>query len=162
MTHGSVRCLILACGNTLREDDGVGPWIGAWAEARFRNDDRVSVISRHQWTPELAFDIWEADSVLFIDCAASSTPGQVRIAPVTLGRETSGLDTHHVDGATLLSLSNELYGSLPRTALQLTIGAGSLKLREGFSEAVMSTLSEACRLLEDTVLDLVSASDQRK
>ena len=162
MTPSPVRCLILACGNTLREDDGVGPWIGAWAEARFRNDDRVRAISRHQWTPELAFDISEAGSVLFIDCAADSTPGLVRIVPVSLGRETSGLDTHHVGAATLLSLSNELYGSLPRSALQLTIGAGSLELRDGFSEAVISALSEACRMLEETVLQLISASDQRK
>lgn len=162
MTLAPVRCLILACGNTLREDDGVGPWMGAWAEARFRNDDRVSVISRHQWTPELAFDISESGSVLFIDCAANSTPGLVRIASVTSGDEASGLDTHHVGAAKLLSLSNELYGSLPRSALQLTIGAGSLELREGFSEEVVSALSEACRLLEDTVLQLISASDQRK
>ena len=54
MNSSPVRCLLLACGNTLRSDDGVGPWLAAWAEERFRTEARVSILSRQQWTPELA------------------------------------------------------------------------------------------------------------
>ncbi len=50
----TARCLILACGNTLRSDDGVGPTLAAWAEERFREQPNVRVISRQQWTPDLA------------------------------------------------------------------------------------------------------------
>jgi Ni,Fe-hydrogenase maturation factor len=40
MTPTQARCLILACGNTLRGDDGVGPWLAEWAEKRFREESQ--------------------------------------------------------------------------------------------------------------------------
>jgi len=156
------RCLILACGNTLREDDGVGPWLAAWAEERFADEPLVRVLSRQQWTPELAEDIAGAESVVFIDCAVSAEPGSIQVAPVEPGGEAPGLATHHFGAAELLALSKELYGSLPRISLLLTIGAGSLALREGFSEAVNAALPEACDCLERSVRAMISDLNQRK
>ena len=66
------RCLILGCGNTLRGDDGVGPWLCAWAERRLCSEPGVRVIARQQWTPELAEDVAAADAVVFIDCSIES------------------------------------------------------------------------------------------
>ncbi|MDE3188260.1 MAG: hydrogenase maturation protease [Acidobacteriota bacterium] len=152
MTSSPARCVILACGNTLREDDGVGPWLAAWAEARFQSVPDLRILSQQQWTPEFAEDAARAESVIFIDCSAESAPGQVRLAPVAPADEPPGLATHHMGAAQLLSLGSQLYNSLPHTALLLTIGAGSLELREGFSDAVRDALPHACRLLEDTVL----------
>jgi len=156
------RCLILACGNTLREDDGVGPFLAARAEQRFAELDSVRVICRQQWTPELAEDIAGAESVLFIDCAANAEPGSVQVTLVEPGGEAPGVATHHFGAAELLSLTRELYCNLPRTSLLLSIGAGSLELREGFSEAVQSALPEAFRVLETTVCDLLNSPNYRK
>ncbi len=36
MNQTPIQCLILACGNTLREDDGVGPFLAQWAEEHWR------------------------------------------------------------------------------------------------------------------------------
>jgi hydrogenase maturation protease len=152
------RCLILACGNTLREDDGVGPWLAQWAEEHFSADPHVRVLSRHQWTPELAEDISRAESVLFIDCATNIAPGSVQVTPVSPSSGTTGVGTHQVGAAQLLSLSRELYDVHPRNSLLLTIGAGSLELRERFSDAVTAALPEACRQLESTVQQLIHAS----
>jgi hydrogenase maturation protease len=156
------QCLILACGNTLREDDGVGPWLAAWAEERFACEFSVHVVSRQQWTPELAEEIAGAQSVVFIDCAANAQPGSVQLAPVEAGGEAPGLATHHFGAAELLSLSKDLYGSVPRTSLLLTIGAGSLELRESFSEAVNAALPEACDCLERSVRAMITELNQRK
>lgn len=145
------RCLILACGNTLREDDGVGPWLAEWAEQRFGSTAGLRVISRLQWTPELAEDIAQAEGVLFIDCARDSEPGVVRIAKVEQGGDEGGIGTHHLDARGLLRLADEFYGARPRTSLLLTIGAGSTELREGFSELVEKALPEACALLKNAV-----------
>ena len=71
----TARCLVLACGNTLRSDDGVGPKLAAWAEERFRENPEVRVISRQQWTPDLAEDIAGADSVLFVDASVKPPAG---------------------------------------------------------------------------------------
>ena len=151
MNSAPVRCLILACGNTLRGDDGVGPWLAAWAEERFKAELAVRALSRQQWTPDLAEDVAEAGSVVFIDCSVESSPGQVRIHPVEPADVGPGLASHHVGAAELLALSQELYDSLPREAVLLTVGAGSTELGETFSEPVSDALPEACDLLERTV-----------
>lgn len=157
LKRNPIPCLILACGNTLREDDGVGPWLGQWAEERFGSEVGVRVISRHQWTPELAEEIAHAEFVIFVDCATDIDPGAVRIRPVEKHHGAAGLSTHHVGAAQLLWLSKELYGWVPRTSLLLTIGAGSLELREGFSDAVKAALPDACKVLEEEVLRLLAS-----
>jgi hydrogenase maturation protease len=152
MTHPQAQCLILACGNTLRGDDGVGPWLAGWAERRFVSQVAVRVIALQQWTPELAEDVAHAQSVLFIDCSFASPPGSIKlmhVEPATGGR---GLATHHQGAPELLALGQELYNSLPLNALLLTIGAGSTELGEEFSAAVNKALPEACRLVEETVV----------
>jgi len=156
MTQQKARCLILACGNTLRSDDGVGPWLAEWAEDRFRSDPEVLVLARQQWTPDLAEDIAHANSVLFIDCSVDSTPGSVEIAAVEPAASPQGFATHHQGAPQLLALARELYGSLPANAQLLTIGAGATELGEVFSDAVIDALPEACSLLEETVLRLMA------
>ena len=155
MTNIQARCLILACGNTLRGDDGVGPWLAEWAEKRFASEAGLRVLSRQQWTPELAEEIARAESVLFLDCSVDSAPGSVALAPVEPSSAKQGLATHHQGAPELLALARELYNSLPRNSLLLTIGAGSTELGEQFSDAVSASLPAACRLIEETVLRLL-------
>jgi hydrogenase maturation protease len=152
MTQHQPRCLILACGNTLRGDDGVGLWLAEWAERRFADQPGVRVIASFQWTPDLAEDVARADSVLFIDCSVDSAPGSIKLTPVEPAAAGEGLATHHQDAAELLALARDLYNSLPRNAQLLTIGAGSTELGEVFSDAVTAALPEACKLIDDTAL----------
>jgi len=156
----AARCLVLACGNTLREDDGVGPFLAQWAAQRWCNDSRVRILCDHQWTPEMVEDVAQAESVIFIDCATDCAPGLVRTMPVEPAADTTQLGAHHLDAAQLLALSKQLYGKMPRPSQLLTVGAGSLELREGFSEPVQIALPEAQRTLEESVQCLLG-SDQR-
>jgi hydrogenase maturation protease len=155
MKLNKARCLILACGNTLRGDDGVGPWLASWAEERFRDEPGVLVISRQQWTLELAAEIAAAESVLFVDCSAAALPGSVCLVDVQPAEAAHGVDTHHQGASELLALARDLYDSLPSTALLLTVGAGSLELIEEFSPAAQAALPEACGILERTVLEFL-------
>jgi len=155
MTQTSARCLVLACGNTLRSDDGIGPWLAGWAEERFGDELGVLVIARQQWTPDLAEDIARAESVLFIDCSIASAPGSVGLVEIEPCGPSQGLATHHVGAAELLGFARDLFDSLPRTALLLTIGAGSTELGETFSGAVLDGIPRACELMEQTVLKMM-------
>jgi hydrogenase maturation protease len=154
-----VRCLILACGNTLRSDDGVGPWLADWAEQHFSNQPEIRIISRQQWTPDLAEDIAQAKSVLFIDCSVESDPGSIHTQEVHPSSIAEGIATHHQGAPQLLALARELYNSLPRQAVLLTVGAGSTELGEEFSADVAAALPAACKLLEETVLRLLATPD---
>jgi hydrogenase maturation protease len=155
MNPTPVRCLVLACGNTLRSDDGVGPWLAEWAEQRFRNEPGVRVLARQQWTPDLAEDVAHAGAVLFLDCSIAATPGELRLAPVEPAQNDAEAGTHHLGAAELLALSRELYATLPRAAMLLTIGAGSTELGERFSDAVAAALPAAQRRIEETVQRLI-------
>jgi hydrogenase maturation protease len=159
MKPSPARCLILACGNTLRGDDGAGPWLAEWAANRFRSEDGVRVLSRQQWTPELAEEIARAESVLFIDCSAESAPGAVKIVSVQPAAGSEGLATHRLGAAQLLALGRDLYDSLPRHTQLFTIGSGSMELGEEFSGPVKAALPSACRLLEATVLRLLGGPE---
>ncbi len=109
-----------------------------------------------QWTPELAAEIAESNSVLFVDCAIDGTPGEVRISPVECAEDAGEIATHHNDAPHLLRLCRELYGVSPRSSLLLTVGAGSTELGEGFSTDVSSMMPEACRCIERIVLEALS------
>ena len=157
MHFEKANCLVLACGNTLRSDDGVGPKLAEWATERFRDDSHVRVVARQQWTPDLAEDIAAAESVLFVDSSSNSAPGRVNLIPVAThgnGREDPihGPSTHHIDPAELLGLTHSLYGSMSAHAMLLTIGAGSTELGESFSDPVEAALPRARGVLEKTVL----------
>jgi hydrogenase maturation protease len=151
MTQLNIRTLILACGNTLRSDDGVGPHLAAWAEDHFRNNPTIRVISRHQWTPDLAEDLAHADSALFLDCSIDAPPGSVQLREVYPATPAQALATHHIGAPELLALALELYSSAPRSAQLLTVGAASLDLGEAFSPAVTAAIPSARATIERTV-----------
>lgn len=151
----SIRCLILACGNTLRSDDGVGPWLAEWIEQRFRPGSGIRVISRQQWTPELAEDIAQAHSVIFLDCSAEAAPGSVSLVHVDAALPGAAIGTHHLGAPEVLALALEFYGSVPQNACLLSVGAGSTELGDQFSDAVNDALPAACGILQSTALCLL-------
>jgi len=155
MAPPQIRCLILACGNTLRSDDGIGPWLAQWAEEKFSEDSSVRILIRQQWTPDLAEELAQSTSAIFIDCSIELSPGSVRLTEVEQSAPAQGLATHHLGAPELLTLANELYDSLPQSAFLLTIGAGSTELGEEFSEPVLDSIPQACVLLERTIVDLL-------
>jgi Ni,Fe-hydrogenase maturation factor len=76
------------------------------------------------------------------------------VEPAAAGQ---GINTHHQNAAELLALSRDIFNSFPRNAHLLTIGAGSIELGEEFSEMVKTALPVACKMIEETVLWLLSA-----
>ena len=157
MTSRPIHCLILACGNTLRGDDGVGPMLAEWAERKFGTRDDVVVLSRQQWTPELAEDVAGARTVLFLDCGMGQQAGTVRVVPIEAANSIQGLASHHLGAGELVALSKDLYNSIPTTSLMLTVGAGAVGMSEELSPAVISALPSAYRQLEECVNRLLSS-----
>lgn len=152
------QCLILACGNTLRGDDGVGPWLAEWARERFSKIPGVHSVARQQWTPDLAEEIAHAATVIFVDSAANSAPGQIQLEPVKPSADLPRLLTHQLSASDLMRLCRSYYDSLPQSALLLTVSGGAFELHEGFSDLVQAALPDAKGVLEGTILRLLAAS----
>ena len=153
MNPEPIRCLILACGNPLRGDDGVGPWLAARAVERYRGQPDVRVITRQQWHPELAAEIAQTDAVLFLDSSAKAPPGSVDAVAVEPAASSGEWTTHHLDARELLALSRDLYASLPHRAVLLTVGIASVDLGEELSEIVRAAVPHACQKIDRIVLE---------
>lgn len=134
------KTLIIGYGNTLRQDDGLGP-AAAEALSQMQFSESVKVIICQQLTPELAADLSAAERVAFIDAAEPGSLPAGTIQKTALSScppATSGV-THYFDPATLLALAGALYQHAPQAAL-FTMTAASFGLSETFTGAVQQAL----------------------
>ena len=124
--------LVIGYGNILRTDDGLG-----WRVAEALADDPrlggVTVIGRHQLTPELAFDVSAAGLVVLVDATVGSPAGSIAVT------RRPGSMSHQLDPAGLVGLAGELYGGTPQTYL-VSVGIGSDEAGEGLTPLVQAAL----------------------
>jgi hydrogenase maturation protease len=140
--------LLLACGNSLRQDDGVGLQIAEAAEQLFPAS-HLRIIAAPQFTPEMAADLAATDLVLFVDASAADEPGAIRVIPVTAYAETA--DTHRLDPPGLMALAQQLCGHAPARAFVVTIGARAFGYGEDLSGRVRQAVPRAVRLLGNLI-----------
>jgi hydrogenase maturation protease len=136
------RVLIVCYGNTLRSDDGVAWHVGEALMARAGPD--VTVLLRHQLTPDLAADLSECELVVFVDARvvdAHNLAAGVEQRPVT--PDSGPLDTHRLTPDALLGLTQELFDVRPAAYL-ITIPAWSFELGESLSARTAGLVAEAC------------------
>jgi hydrogenase maturation protease len=143
-----VKALVLACGNTLRGDDGVG-----WRIGSLLIDDPpcegLEVILTQQLLPEHAEAVSGADAVIFVDCSAVCIPGTVLNLPVKPSQAAARIFSHHLDPAALLRLALEVYGRPPSRAVAVTVGGASFDLNEQISEAVAAAVPKSLKAVRD-------------
>ena len=101
--------LVIGYGNTLRSDDAAGPLVAARVDAL--GIPGVRVVACPQLTPELAAELAEAGTVVFVDATADVTREVVRkpLAP----DDTCPVSSHATDPRALLAMARELYGRAP-------------------------------------------------
>ena len=127
--------LIIGYGNSLRGDDGAGPFVATQLGA--------GAVACHQLTPELAEPISQAHRVIFVDAHAGVPAGQISIRPI---QPRSSAAIHRFDPETLLAWSEQLYGRAPEAVL-IGIGAESFALGEGLSPAAKRAARKAIRAI---------------
>lgn len=137
--------LILACGNSLRSDDGAGLVLAQKLERRWQAQARpVKRLAVHQLTPELAVELAPeaVQAVVFVDTRLTQ-PGEanqsVQIEAVTAG--ASARLGHHLTPATLLSYAELLYQARVN-AWQVTVPGINFDHGESLSEVASRALAE--------------------
>jgi len=96
--------LLIAMGNPLRRDDGVAHRV---VQLLGPLEDTV-VHSCIQLTPEVAEDIAQASTVVFVD--ADATPGPPMVELLAQETDSSSPLSHSVSPYTLVELARRLYG----------------------------------------------------
>ncbi|NWG12861.1 MAG: hydrogenase maturation protease [Acidobacteria bacterium] len=150
---GRYRVLVIGYGNPMRGDDGLG-WRAATQLAGLALGPGVKVLACTELAPELAEDVSRADRVIFIDAAADTPPGKLRVLPLTPLRAAEAPITHHLTPRSLLSLAGSLYGRCPEAAV-VSLGAACFDLGERLSAEAEAVFP----LLIDSVRELVEASE---
>jgi len=140
--------LLLACGNSLRQDDGVGLRIAEAAEHCFPAS-RLRIVAAQQFTPEMAADLAATDLVIFVDASAADEPGAIRVIPVAANGEVPL--THHLDPPALLAMAQSFCGHAPARAFALTVGACRFGYGEEISGPLRQAVPRALRLLTSLV-----------
>lgn len=136
--------LLLACGNPLRQDDGIGLRVAEAAEHLF-SPSRLRVVAAQQFTPEMAADVAMTDLVIFVDACVADDPGAIRVRPVAVSGEST--QTHGLGPSGLLAMAASLCGHAPERAFALTVGADHFGFGADISGPLRQAVPRACRLL---------------
>ena len=140
----SAPALLLACGNSLREDDGVGLRIAEAVEQVFPAS-RLRTVAAQQFTPEMAADLASTDLAIFVDACTGDDPGAIRIHAVAACADS--VETHRLEPPALLAMAGALCGHTPAHAFALTVGAGHLGYGTEVVGPVRQAIPRACRLV---------------
>ncbi|MGB8580991.1 MAG: hydrogenase maturation protease [Candidatus Sulfotelmatobacter sp.] len=145
------RALVLACGNSLRGDDGAAFRIVTQLRNSLR-DPATEVYCQQQWTPELAEPISQSDIVVFVDVAVGETPGTITCQQLHPARSTSLDSTHHGSPEFLLLLAEALYGQRPARAYLVTVAGAAFGLEENLSDPVLRAIPAASERINALLL----------
>jgi hydrogenase maturation protease len=138
--------LLLACGNTLRRDDGVGRAVATEIE-RLKLPG-VEVISCDLLLPELADQVSSVNQVIFVDAVADASR-QTRIEEVKPA-ESPQLMAHHASPGILLALARDVFGHCPSASL-VTIPASDFGIGEELSETAHQGMQQALDLILERI-----------
>lgn len=140
------KALIIGYGNPLRGDDSLG-----WHAARLLTDIATAhdteVVTCHQLMPELAQQISEVSTVVFVDAASEGPPGRLgwrRVEP----KAGPATFAHHASPESLLVMAKELYGRSPR-AFVVSIVGKSFACGGELSLGVRAALPALVELVDD-------------
>ncbi len=138
--------LAIGIGNTLRSDDGLGPWL-AERIADWRLPG-VTIRVVHQLTPELAVEIAQHDRVLFLD--SSRTDDEPRLVEVEPAQTANRLG-HAMSPGDILAWASAFGARRPAWAAR--VPGSDYRFGEGLSaaaaEAGERALADIARLLRE-------------
>ncbi len=113
--------LVIGYGNTLRSDDGAGPFVARALEGRVPAGTRV--LDAHQLTPEMAIAISAAKRVVFVDAVEAPLESAPRVSRLEPEPGADPLNPHASDPGSLLWLAKTLFGGAPEAWLVAIPGA---------------------------------------
>jgi hydrogenase maturation protease len=137
------RWLIIGIGNSLRRDDGVGPWL----VERIEKCHAVRTRIVHQLTPELAADVAECDGVVFVDASRTDdAPRWIDLEPTTSSNRLG----HALSPNAILGLTEQLFDRRPRGWL-LAVPGHDFGFGEGCSLETEAMRVVALEMLRDLI-----------
>ena len=145
-TRTTARILIVGFGNSLRGDDGLGPYVVQ--QLALRGPESICIRVLLQLTPELAQDVARAELAIFVDADMSPAEG-VSIRAAKESAVPAGL-THVAGVEALLGLAKLAYGKAP-VAWIVSVAGYDFSFREGLSSLAQENARQATAKIEELI-----------
>jgi hydrogenase maturation protease len=139
------RTLVIAFGNPLRCDDGLG-WRAAEQLSRLELPEDIAILRRQQLTPELVPVVSQASRVLFVDAARDGPLGEIQARPLLLEKKSLTF-THELSPGNILALSQELYDRCPE-AFVISLAGENFDHGETLSQSVVDAMPSLIKRIE--------------
>lgn len=146
------RVLIVAYGNPLRSDDGVG-WVVAGDLRQRLASPEVEILQLTQLLPEVAESISHANTVIFVDASCDGEPGELHCRQVTLPPAKAQF-SHQLTPAELLGVAGRLYGATPQ-AFCVSLTGECFEHGEELSKSVAARLPDLASKVEELTRQLL-------
>ena len=146
--------VIIGLGNSLRQDDGLGPAAVERLSARVTHP-QVEFLAPTTLTPEIAADLWKARRVIFIDACATLEPGTIERRSVICDPTADVSLVHFLSPEALLVWTAHVYGCVPPAEIWL-MGAQEMGLAEQLSPQVAVRLDELVQAVEARIYEELS------
>ena len=144
-----MKSIVLACGNALRGDDGIGLFLAHQLYGAI-GDAELEIVCSHQWLPEQAEDLSRAEVAVFVDASVAALAGEVRVQTLRGDRgRVDGVTTHAVTPERLMSLAREIFGACPDRAYLVTIGGSMFDHGTEFSAPVRTAIPAALKQIRE-------------
>ena len=149
---GMKKCLLIGFGNTLRRDDGLGPYIVDSIAVESYCGMEVRKISIPQIDLILADDLSKVDLALFVDSRIDDSDDLVKVEHCAPSREPSlcSHTSHSLSIQDLINLTRDLYGRVPESYIVMPKGFDF-----SLGEDLTSKAKKSAVLAVQTVTDLV-------
>lgn len=144
------RLVVLACGNTDRGDDALGPALLRRIEALGLAG--VTTIEDYQLNIEHALDIENAGVALFID-AGAGTPSPFSFTELVPDGALSH-STHAIEPPAVLATFQRVFHRSPPPSFALCVGGGSFELGTAMSPAAEANLAATWDFLGPLLADI--------
>lgn len=138
--------LIIGYGNPIRGDDGIGQAV--IAEVEQWNLANVRSQSLHQLTPEMAAEMAEVETVIFVDAGLEGDSVNITsLEPLPSDLFNWG---HSLNPRSLLSLTQFLYQKSPQAWL-IAIPGENFELSETLSPKALNGIQEALKIIKNLI-----------
>jgi len=132
------RVLVIGYGNTLRGDDGFGPYVASLLSDQLAFE-WVTIQSLQQLTPDLAEHVARHEVTILIDAQEGDSPGTIHHHVIQTPDSASPTYHHHITPEVLAGVTKALYGKDPDLRLY-SVEAVSFEIGEGLSPAAASAV----------------------
>ena len=131
--------LVIACGNPVRGDDGVGPAVAARLGM---GQYPCTVVTVQALVPELAETVSRASRVVFVDARLNAETGIVSTESVTPTIADVATQGHSLTPGGVVGLAQQLYGWQGQAWL-VTVSGGKFDYSNTLSAPVLAALPAA-------------------